>query len=102
MTTPKESQPDLFEEVRSLSPRLSWLERHKLLTVQQQLPRLGIGPRSTMPWVCSNYLNTVHAFGEDELDATKRMAETMCIKHWETEAYEEAIKAQVIATEEEW
>jgi len=94
-------QPDLFPEAFSKSPRLAWLERHKLLTVQQQLPRLGIGPRNTMPWVCSNYTNTVAAFGEDELEATKRMAETMCIKHWEMEAYEAAISEQPKA-EEEW
>ena len=93
-------QPDLFPEVRSLSPKLAWLERHKLLTTQTQLPRLGIGPRNTMPWVCSNYLGTVHAFGDDELEATKRMAEAMCLKHWEAEAYEAAIKPE--QTQEEW
>ena len=100
MPDQKETQEDLFGELRALSPRLAWLERHKLLTAQQQLPRLGIGPRNSMPWVCSNYLGTVHAFGEDELEATKRMAEAMCIKHWETEAYEAAIRGSV--TMEEW
>lgn len=88
-------QPDLFPEARSLSPRLQWLAAHGLETVEQQLPRLGIGPRSTLPWVCHNLTKTIAVFGGDEMDATIRMAELLGVRHYTLEQTmtEPAIKA---------
>lgn len=85
MTVSKETQEDCFADLVVLSPRLAWLKQHGLETVEQQLPRLGIGPRSTLPWVCHNLTKTVAVFGEDELDATIRMAELLGVKHWTLE-----------------
>lgn len=81
---------DLFPSAVSQSPRLKWLAEHGLLTREDELPRMGIGPRKTMPFVCLNSDKTVATFGETEDEATERMAALLNLKHWKLEGFEKA------------
>lgn len=71
------------EAVASDSPRLAWLTANKLTTRKETFPRCRLGaPQSSRPWVCANSAMTVCFYGDTELEATQKAAETLGIKHW--------------------
>lgn len=93
---------DLFPDAHSDSPRLAWLKRHDLMTVEQPLPRREIGPRNSMPWCCHNASKTVCMFGEDEVDATMLYAKVMGIVHYLLDSYEQRHGAADAQAGEDW
>jgi hypothetical protein len=72
----------LFPDTETLSPKLTWLQKHRLRTRQESLPRWNSGPRDSEPWVCENAGGTRRATGSNEADAIWAYARAYGITHY--------------------
>ena len=68
--------PDLFpeSETESLSPKLAWLKKHRLMTKEVA----GL-------WLCQNAGQTYSTCAETEAEAILGYCEKYSLKHWTLE-----------------
>jgi len=72
----------------SLSPRLAWLDRHRVMVRHATLPHTFVPCDQTKEWLCANHAMTTVGFGNDELEATLDFAQRNGVKHWLVEDWE--------------